>query len=174
VLLVEIGRQAVQGQAHPARPAVFTDDFQVDGAVIHGREEQRHHRVLPVAGRFVVYAHEAVALAQAGFRGQALGRAEGRLEVGETDHERGPDQGHAQDQVRDRPGRDDRDALEHVLAVERVRQVGRRHVLVAFVGKLHVAAERDHRHLIDRAVLGGARPDRAAEADRELQHLYPA
>src|SRR5690606_27351083 len=68
----------------------------------------------------------------------------------------------------------DRDALADRLAVERLRDLVRRHVGFALVEHAHVTAQRQRRNDILGSVAALARPQRLAESDREAQHAHAA
>ena len=107
--------------------------------------------------------------------GRCLLAVEG--EHGREDHDR-------QDEVRDRPGRDDRGALadrleEEALAPLRLAHVADRFLIrhargVLVAEELDVAAERDGRDLPARAVAIVEAEQFRAEADREGEHAHAA
>ncbi|MCY1223328.1 hypothetical protein D9M68_622910 [compost metagenome] len=125
-----------------------------------------------------------VAFAHAGLLRHGAGRRRGDDRRGfahaageqrEVQHDR-------QQEIGQRPGGDDDEALADRLAVERARQVGRIDPGVAFgielalVQHLHVAAQRDGRHrpLGAVAALRDPAQQRPPETDRKAQHLHAA
>ena len=88
-------------------------------------------------------------------------RRQQRALPGNARHVGAGEQQHREQQVGDRSGGDDRDALPDALAIERARQVRGGDVALALVGHLHVAAERNRRQRPFGAVAArsGARPD---------------
>src|SRR6185437_2614808 len=65
------------------------------------------------------------------------------------------------------------DALPHRFAGELLVAQRRVDLALARVEHLHVAAQRNRGDAVFRAIAADALPDRAAEADREAQHLDP-
>ncbi len=99
-------------------------------------------------------------------------RGQYRALPGDAHHVRAGEEQHREQQVGDRPGGDDGDALPDALPIEGARQVGRSHLALALVGHLDVAAERQRGERPFGAIAAdAARPDDTAEADREAQHL---
>jgi hypothetical protein len=131
-------------------------------------------QVVPPAVAFGVGAHP-VARVQAGAleRAGCRRRTENRLRLLDADPMRRRIQQHRQQQVGDRAGGHDGRALGQRLAVEGAVLFMRRHRRLALVEHAHVAAERQRSdHELGLAALPA--PQRAAEADRETQHLHAA
>jgi hypothetical protein len=102
-------------------------------------------------------------------------RGEDGLLAGHAGHVGTRVQKNRKQQVCDRSGRDDCDAPPYACTVERARKILRHDVALALVGHLHVTAQRNRgdRELGAIATVA-ARPQHAAEADREPQDLHAA
>ncbi len=91
-----------------------------------------------------------------------------------TQHRQHPEEQDGQQEVGNRARRDDRDALAHGLAIERLLDQRRRHVTLALVEHLDVTTQRDRSdHELGAMAVMPAQQWRA-EAHREAQHLDTA
>ena len=158
---------------HP-RLAGGVFDRHLDVAPVQGRAGQGHGRLAPGLQLAPVHRQQAVAGLEPGFGGDPLGLADHGGVVLAPDHEHHPQQGHAQQQVGDRAGGHDRDPPPHALAVEGMGLAVDRHIALALVEHLHVAAQRDGGDGELGAVAVMARPQRFAEAHGKTQHVHPA
>src|SRR5690606_6363147 len=109
----------------------------------------------------------------------SLGRDPGRgVDDGQVirlaDHEHQPEGGDGEQEVEGGTGCGDRHALTDRLAVMGLVEFFGRHLRLALVEHLDVAAERDCGNREFGAMAITPRPQRLAEADRKTQHLHPA
>ena len=171
---VESGRQGGQRQ-YPGTRGVQRVEHPYAGILaVHGGGGQGHAGLGPGRDRAAVDVDDAVAGLESGGGGHAGAAAEGGRVVLAADHEHRPQQGDAQQQVGGRSGGHDRDALPHALVVEGHGALAGRHFDLALVEHLHVATQGNGGDDEFGAVAVAAAPQRAAEADREAQHLHPA
>jgi len=168
-------REAGEIERHQGDVPALVERLELRALPLQCRLQHAPAQLLPRRDRLAVDRANRVAGVHAGSRGQRAGRrrAEDRSRFGQAVHEEPRVDQHREDEVEERSGDDDGEALPDALPVEGARELGRLDRPLALVQHLHVTAERDGGEHPFGAV-GPQAPgrERPSEAHREPQHLH--
>ncbi|MNE10288.1 hypothetical protein D3C80_1029940 [compost metagenome] len=130
----------------------------------------------PATGWLAINGNNFLASCEPGHFGDTprLDRTDDRTHLLGADHGQDPEEEKRQEKVGHRARGNNRDALAHGLAVERLLDLIARHLAFALVEHLHVAAQRNGRHHELRAMAVMPAQQRHAETDGETQNLDAA
>ena len=170
--LGEAARAARDAERRLAGRAIPASQVDLDRPLLHQLIEDRQHRGLARRSLATTDRHDFVPRREPGARRDGiLGHlADHRLQCGNSHREEHPVGAHRKEKVGCGPGEEHQHPTPDGLAVVRLRQMLGRDGALALVEQLHVAAKRDRRERVLRAVRDPAPPQRPAKADREPHH----
>ncbi len=153
------------------------DHFQLDGALLQRVLQHFPAQILQGRDRLAVHAVHQFAVFDAAARAQRAGDRCGkdRPQFLDAIYEQPPVEDDGEQEIGDRSGGNDGEALGHRLAVEGARQLLRRDRRLALVEHLDVTAERKGgKHPFGPIRPGVSDQQRLAETDGKAQHLDAA
>ncbi|MNI27278.1 hypothetical protein D3C73_810090 [compost metagenome] len=132
------------------------------------------HRA-PARSRLAINGDDFLARSQTGLGSNACGldRADDRTHLLAAEHRQNPEKNQRQQEIGNRPRRNDGDALTDGFAIERLIELIDRHFTFALVEHLDVATQRDRSDHELGALLVMPAQQWHAEAHGETQHLDP-